>query len=425
MKLIHIVGARPQFVKMAVVSRVIVRYNHEYGGASVIDELIIHTGQHYDENMSAVFFEELEIPKPDCNLGIGSASQGVQTGRMLEAIEKVLVDEQPDWVLLYGDTNSTLAGALAAAKLHIPVAHVEAGLRSFNRNMPEEINRVLTDHASNVLFCPTEAAVANLRREGFTNIVNDGHLISDSLIPHSLSLNPPFVANIGDVMYDSVLYNLQLAEKRSDILERLHLFPNKPDEPHELNEPNEPNELMNYALATVHRASNTDDPECLRSIFQALNEIAQSSLPVIIPLHPRTRKQLDTLSNSTNSMNLINPTDPTDPMNSMNLIIIEPVSYLDMLLLEKNAKLILTDSGGVQKEAFILNVPCVTLREETEWVETVETGWNVLVGADKGCIVKAVERLSSQQFSDLQTKPYGDGHAGERIANLYRNLCNR
>jgi len=237
MKLIHIVGARPQFIKMAAVSRAIAAHNGRAAQGGLIEELIIHTGQHYDDNMSAVFFEELEIPKPNYNLAIGSASQGTQTGRMLEAIEVVLMDERPDWVLLYGDTNSTVAGALAAVKLHIKVAHVEAGLRSFNRMMPEEINRVLTDHASDVLFCPTETAVANLKTEGFTNIVNDGHLISD--LGSDLALNAnhelrtlnyaPLVLNVGDVMYDSVLYNLQLAEKRSDILEHLHLLRNEPN----------------------------------------------------------------------------------------------------------------------------------------------------------------------------------------------------
>ena len=286
MKTIHVVGARPQFVKMAMVSLAITTHNRQVAQDDRIEELIIHTGQHYDYGMSRVFFDELEIPRPNYNLGIGSASQGAQTGRMLEAIETVLIDEQPDWVILYGDTNSTLAGALAAAKLHIPVAHVEAGLRSFNRRMPEEINRVLTDHASNVLFCPTEAAVKNLKREGFTNIVNDGHLSSDlqplSLLAtgstsvrvnnelratqHELRTTnyAPLVVNIGDVMYDSVLQNAKLAEQRSEILTQLHL---KPKEPYELNKPNK---LKGYALATVHRASNTDDPERLRSIFQAL-----------------------------------------------------------------------------------------------------------------------------------------------------------
>jgi len=415
MKLIHIVGARPQFIKMAAVSRAIAAHNGRAAQGGLIEELIIHTGQHYDDNMSAVFFEELEIPKPNYNLGIGSASQGAQTGRMLEAIEAVLMDERPDWVLLYGDTNSTVSGALAAVKLHIRVAHVEAGLRSFNRMMPEEINRVLTDHASDVLFCPTEAAVANLRREGFTNIVNDGRLIPYPVSLNPSLLDPPFVANVGDVMYDSVLYNLQLAEKRSDILEHLHLLRNEPrelNEPNKLNKPNKPNKLhephkpMRYALATVHRAENTDDPERLRAIFQALDEISRSVMPVILPLHPRTRNVLSSL--------------PRTPLSytPYPLILIDPVSYLDMLMLEKNAELIMTDSGGVQKEAFMLQIPCVTLREETEWVETVDAGWNMLVGADGKRIAAAVDHFNSWQPPEEQDNLYGDGHASEKIVKV-------
>jgi len=333
MELVHIVGARPQFIKMAAVSRAIARYSDRR-----LEELIVHTGQHYDYGMSKVFFDELEIPKPDYNLGVGSGSHGEQTGEMLKRVEQVLLKEKPDIVLVYGDTNSTLAGAL--------VAHIEAGLRSFNRAMPEEINRVLTDHVSTILFCPTETAVRNLQKEGFTNIVNDGHLLPPPSSPYPLPLNPsppnpPLVVNVGDVMYGSVLYNLKLAEERSDVLTPLSLKPNKP---------------MMYALATVHRAENTDDPARLRSIFQALDEIARELMPVILPLHPRTRKQLSALSNWTNSMNSMNPIDSTNSMNSTNLMIIDPVPYLDMLSLEKNARLILTDSGGVQKEAFILKI---------------------------------------------------------------------
>ena len=412
MELVHIVGARPQFIKMAAVSRAIAQYNQGHARDQRIKGLIVHTGQHYDYEMSKVFFDELEIPKPDYNLGVGSGLHGEQTGEMLKRVEQVLLKEKPDVVLVYGDTNSTLAGALAAAKLHIPVAHIEAGLRSFNKAMPEEINRVLTDHVSTILFCPTETAVDNLRKEGFINVVNDGHLLPSPPPPSPLPLNPsspnpPLVVNVGDVMYDSVLYNLELAEKRSDILTRLSLKPSKP---------------MMYALATVHRAENTDDPARLRSIFQALDEIARELMPVILPLHPRTRKQLSALSNWTNSMNSMNPIDSTNSMNSTNLMIIDPVPYLDMLSLEKNARLILTDSGGVQKEAFILKVPCVTLREETEWVETVEAGWNVLVGADEKRIVEAARHFSSQRPSDLPLNPYGDGHAGERVVNAVRYL---
>jgi len=410
MKLTHIVGARPQFIKMATVSRAIAQYNQGHAPDQRIKGLIVHTGQHYDYEMSKVFFDELEIPKPDYNLGVGSGSHGEQTGEMLKRIEPVLVKERPDVVLVYGDTNSTLAGALAAAKLHIPVAHIEAGLRSFNKAMPEEINRVLTDHVSTILFCPTETAVKNLQKEGFTNIVNDGHLVSD---PHLYKLRTtnhgPVVINVGDVMYDSVLYNLELAEKRSDVLTRLSLTPNKLAEPNEPNKLNQPNKPMMYALATVHRAENTDDPKRLRSIFQALGEIARELMPVILPLHPRTRKQLNALTDWAN---------PTNSMNSTNLKIIDPVSYLDMLWLEKHAQSILTDSGGVQKEAFILRVPCLTLREESEWAETVEAGWNVLVGADKKRIIEAARHFSSQRPSDLPLNPYGDGHASERIIEV-------
>ena len=424
MELVHIVGARPQFIKMAAVSRAIAQYNQGHAPDQRIKGLIVHTGQHYDYEMSKVFFDELEIPKPDYNLGVGSGLHGEQTGEMLKRVEQVLLKEKPDIVLVYGDTNSTLAGALAAAKLHIPVAHIEAGLRSFNRAMPEEINRVLTDHVSTILFCPTETAVKNLRKEGFINIANNGYLVSHSAVDSILAVNhelrtkncEPVVFNIGDVMYDSVLYNLKLAEDRSDILTRLSLKPSKP---------------MMYALATVHRAENTDDPARLRSIFQALDEIARELMPVILPLHPRTRKQLSALSNWTNSMNSMNPidstnsmnsTNPINPTNSTNLVIIDPVPYLDMLSLEENARLILTDSGGVQKEAFILKVPCVTLREETEWVETVEAGWNVLVGADEKRIVETARHFSSQRPSDLPLNPYGDGHAGERVVNAVRYL---
>lgn len=407
MKLTHIVGTRPQFVKMAAVSRAIARHNRQIARDNHVKELIVHTGQHYDENMSGVFFEELEIPKPDYNLGVGSALHGAQTGRMLEAIETVLVDERPDWVIVYGDTNSTLAGALAAAKLHIPVAHVESGLRSFNREMPEEINRVLTDHVSDLLFCPTEAAVSNLRSEGLTNIVNNGQLVPDSVDGLLFSTDrSPVVINIGDVMYDSLLYNCKLAEKRSKIFDRLCLKCKEPDKPND------------YALATVHRPSNTDDLKHLQSIFEALDEIAQDGLQVIIPLHPRTRKQLQALPGLTTVANSSSPMNYTNSINPTDLIIIEPVSYLDMLLLEKNAKLILTDSGGVQKEAFILQVPCITLREETEWTETVETGWNVLTGADKEKILKAANMFWSLRPVESQGEPYGDGQAAERIVKI-------
>jgi UDP-N-acetylglucosamine 2-epimerase len=356
MKLINIVGARPQFIKVGPVLRAIEKHNREHPDRP-IREVLVHTGQHYDYEMSKVFFEELELKEPDYHLGVGSGSHAYQTGEMLKRIEEVLLAERPDWVLVYGDTNSTLAGALAAAKLHIPVAHVEAGLRSFNKRMPEEINRVLADHVSDLLFCPTKTAVENLRREGITEGV---HLV-------------------GDVMYDSVLYNGELAERRSDILKRLKLKP------------------KGYALATIHRAENTDDSQRLEAIFRALEQIAQQ-IPVIVPLHPRTRERLAELGLSPDHVRII-----------------EPVSYLEMLLLERDAKVILTDSGGVQKEAFFFRVPCVTLREETEWVETVEAGWNVLVGCDPERIVQAAR---SAQPGEEGASPYGEGCAAAQIVKV-------
>ncbi|MCK4393905.1 UDP-N-acetyl glucosamine 2-epimerase [Candidatus Bipolaricaulota bacterium] len=397
MKIIHIVGARPQFIKMAVVSRAITVHNNRVAQDDRIKEMVIHTGQHYDENMSAVFFEKLEIPKPDYNLGIGSALQGAQTGRMLEAIETVLVDKQPDWVMVYGDTNSTLAGALAAAKLHIPIAHIEAGLRSFNKTMPEEINRVLTDHVSNLLFCPTEAAVSNLRTEGFRNVVNEGHLISnlDSHLPLAVDCElratnyAPIVLNTGDVMYDSVIQNVWLAERQSKVLEQLQLKPE------------------GYTLATIHRAENTDDSNRLDGIFSAFKKIAERGMPIVCPLHPRTRKVLDKLDLR---------------QFPSNLMLIAPIPYLDMLVLIKHAQLVLTDSGGVQKEAFILRTPCVTLREDTEWVETVDTGWNVLAGADTEHIVNEAQTLLQKGLPELTANPYGDGHTAERIVKILLGL---
>ena len=357
MKITTIIGARPQFIKAAIVNRAVQKHNME-GKRPEITEVIVHTGQHYDDNMSAVFFRELNIPEPDLNLGVGSGQHGQQTGQMLIRIEEVLLSEKPDWVIVYGDTNSTLAGALAAAKLRIPIAHVEAGLRSFNREMPEEYNRVLTDHCSDLLFCPTQTAIQNLKYEGITK----------------------GVYWVGDVMYDSVLHNIKLAERNSRILEKLNLKP------------------KSYALATVHRSENTDELKKLKSILSTLDEIAQKGWHIIIPLHPRTRKILDKLK--------------IYPLN--NLIFIDPVSYLDMLLLEKQAKVIFTDSGGIQKEAYWFEVPCVTLRNETEWVETVETGWNYLAGTDKQSIIRAFNTASNFELNN-PPKFFGDGNAGNLI----------
>lgn len=363
MKLVTIVGARPQFIKAAAVSRAIVARNASLGTAA-IQEFLLHTGQHYDEVMSGVFFRDLELPEPNEHLGVGSGPQGWQTGRMLTRIEETLLRERPDWVLIYGDTNSTLAGALAAVKLHIPLAHVEAGLRSFNRRMAEEHNRVVSDHLSTLLLCPTRTAVENLRREG----IDEAGSAS--------------VENVGDVMYDSILHYTGVAEKRSDVLHRLKLSP------------------CNYGLVTIHRAENTDDPVRLKNIFKGLEQIAREGLPIVLPLHPRTRKVLYKSSSSS-----LGP-------RSSSLLLTDPVPYLDMLLLEKSAKVILTDSGGVQKEAYWLGVPCVTMRDDTEWVETVEAGWNVLVGADPDKIVAAVH---SAKPGKTGGNYYGDGHAAERV----------
>ncbi len=359
MKILTVVGARPQFIKAAMVSRAIARRAAARGASPGLDEILVHTGQHYDENMSQVFFDQLRIPEPQYNLGIGSGRHGEMTGRMLAEIENLLIHERPDWVLVYGDTNSTLAGALAAAKLHIPVAHVEAGLRSFNRQMPEEVNRVLTDHMARLLLCPTRAAIENLRREG----IERG------------------VFQVGDVMYDAALTFGALAEQQSTILATLELEPKA------------------YLLSTVHRAENTDDPYRLRGILSAFAQIATSEIPVVLPLHPRTRSCIKQFG-----------LDPVLQANSQ-VRVIPPVPFLDMVMLEKHARTILTDSGGVQKEAYFHGVPCVTLREETEWVETVAAGWNTLAGAAEEAIVQAVAR----NRPGTMIEDYGDGTAAETV----------
>lgn len=349
LKIAAIVGARPQFIKAAMVSKAMAKR----GG---IREILIHTGQHYDKDMSAIFFTELALPDPSYHLGIGSGPHGRQTGQMLAAIEEVLDAEQPDLAIVYGDTNSTLAASLAAAKLHIRVAHVEAGLRSFNRRMPEEINRVVADHLSALLFAPTEIAVQNLHREGIAACS---------------------IFRVGDVMYDAAIYYGQKAQATSTILDRYHLVP------------------QGYILATVHRAENTDDAARLRNIFAAL-AMAAEEIPVIVPLHPRTKKAL------------------VEHVLSQKICCTEPVGYLDMIMLEKNARVVVTDSGGVQKEAFFYRVPCVTVREQTEWVELVEAGWNRLASPDDACaITQAV--LSPHAPGHVAPDIYGDGAAATRI----------
>lgn len=352
-KIITIIGARPQFIKAAAVSRIIGEHFSDK-----VEEIIVHTGQHYDENMSGVFFDELDIPLPGYNLEIAGGGHGLMTGRMLESLEKVLLAEKPDWVLIYGDTNSTLAGALAAAKLHIPVAHVEAGLRSFNMRMPEEVNRIVADRLSTLLFCPTAVAVMNLQNEG----INEG------------------VRNVGDVMYDVALYYRDRARAGSRIMQTLGL------------------QERSFVLATCHRAENTDDPARLLDIFSALVRIADD-IPVVVPLHPRTRKLLYQFGLE----KLLMP-----------LTVIEPLPFLDMVALEQAAKIILTDSGGIQKEAFFYRVPCITMRSETEWVETVSSGWNQLVGAEFKNIYEIYKkRLHS--VSGASVEPYGDGTASKKI----------
>jgi len=376
MKIVTVVGARPQFIKAAAVSRAIQAFNRSsvpLGSKKRIREILVHTGQHYDYLMDRVFFEELRLPKPDYHLGAGSGSHAVQTGRMLEGVERVLEKEKPEITIVYGDTNSTLAGALAAAKLNIPVGHVEAGLRSYRRSMPEETNRLLTDHLSTLLFCPTAQAVRNLSKEGIRN--------GDKTV----------VKNVGDVMYDSILYYSQLAEETSTILEDLNLV-------------NLQSAIRNpqYYLATLHRAENTDHPERLKSIFRALAEIAKDC-PVVLPLHPRTKKMMRV-------QRLIKE--------AKGIQLIDPVSYLDMLKLEKHARVILTDSGGVQKEAYWFRVPCMTLREETEWRETIRSGWNVLVGTESDRIVKEAKPRKGRRLPPGKTGIFGDGKASEKIIQV-------
>jgi UDP-N-acetylglucosamine 2-epimerase len=350
-KIVSVVGARPQFIKAAPVCRAL-RASGRHA------EILVHTGQHYDPAMSDIFFGELGIPAPDHHLGVGSGPHGAQTGAMLAAIELVLMDERPDAVLVYGDTNSTLAGALAAVKLGIPVAHVEAGLRSYNRSMPEEINRLMVDLVSSLLFCPSPSAAENLAREGITRGV--------------------YV--VGDVMADALAEAVARAATRAELLSRLDVRPEA------------------FLLATIHRAENTNDPARLRAILDAFRLIPE---PIVFPVHPRTRKALAGLG------------DPH--LGIPNLRAIEPVGYLDMALLERSARLILTDSGGIQKEAYWLGVPCLTLRSETEWVETVEAGWNRVVGAETETIVRSV-----REFRPPAAHPplYGGTGAAARIVAL-------
>ncbi len=369
-KVVTVVGARPQFIKAAIVSRAFAR-------EGAVREVLLHTGQHYDERLSEVFYRELEIPRPAFELAIGSGSHGVQTGRMLAGIEEILVSERPDWVLVYGDTNSTLAGALAAAKLPFALAHVEAGLRSFNRRMPEEINRIVTDHCADLLFAPTDRARSNLLSEGIPD--------------ERINL-------VGDVMYDAAIHFGERAEKDSRLLERHDLEPG------------------GFILATIHRAENTDDPRRLEAIFHGLEQVGREK-KVILPLHPRTRKALDRLPTGARFI------DP-QPGSAQSLRCIEPLGYLDMLKLERAAALVVTDSGGVQKEAFFQRTPCVTLRTETEWKELVEIGWNRVVAPESAEQVRDAV-LAALQAGVPSVPPaaenlYGGGQAARRIVDTLR-----
>lgn len=353
MKIITVVGARPQFIKAAALSREIKKHNN-------INEIIVHTGQHFDKNMSDIFFEEMMIPKPLYNLNINGLNHGAMTGQMLEGIEKILLKEKPDWVLVYGDTNSTLAGALAAKKLHIKVAHVEAGLRSFNMKMPEEVNRILTDRISDLLFCPTKNAMYNLEMEGYNNS------------------NSKFI-NSGDIMYDSVLFYSKYAKKPRFSL---------PDE---------------YILTTIHRAENTDNLNNLNNIFKALSEIAKD-ITIVLPIHPRTKGIL-----AKNKLKI-----------HENIKLIEPVGYLEMIYLLNNCSCVMTDSGGLQKEAFFFKKPCITLREETEWTELVENGYNFITGANKQLIVNSYNLLDDKNLT-FNKQFYGNGNTSEIILKALIN----
>lgn len=369
-RIITIVGARPQFVKAATLSREFVRVG--------VDEKIIHTGQHFDANMSEVFFTEMEIPQPAYRLDINGVSHGAMTGRMLEGIEKILLDEKPEGVLVYGDTNSTLAGALAASKLHIPVLHVEAGLRSFNMRMPEEINRILTDRVSSVLFCPTDAAINNLAAEGYdVSSVPDTDEGSFSINHDKKSSIPVQIVKNGDVMQDAALFYAKKAAEKSTVLQQLP--------------------VRQFVLATVHRQENTDDPANLKGIIEGLNAIHRE-IPVVLPLHPRTR-------------NILNQSGLT-----VDCLTIDPVGYFDMINLLQNCELVITDSGGVQKEAFFFQKYCITLREQTEWVELIEHGFNLLAGSDSDAMKKAYALLRNRK-SDFSVNLYGNGEAARKAVS--------
>jgi UDP-N-acetylglucosamine 2-epimerase len=421
LKILTIIGARPQFIKASAISRAIKNYNSNPSREIFIKEIIVHTGQHYDENMSKIFFDDLEIPRPDYNLGVGSASHAVQTSDILSKIEKVIYIEYPDVVLLYGDTNSTIAGVLATCKIRYDlnrikdnrvfcnrfvkralrpvIVHVEAGLRSYNRRMPEEINRIISDELSDILLCPTEIALNNLQREGINNKKNGILDFADKKSFH-------VVINVGDVMYDTALYYSGIAGEKSDILNRLNLFKN-------------PDNISQYILCTIHRAENTDDVKRLKNILEALNYLSDRGVKIVLPLHPRTKKII-------RQHNV-----------KLTFGISEPFGYLDTILLEKHAIAVVTDSGGMQKEAYFYKTPCITLRDETEWIETVENGWNILAGANTNKIIKYCSEIIDRNkegkippFQAISTRKkgmvnnndfYGDGNASGKIIDILLN----
>lgn len=380
MKLLTVIGARPQIIKAAALSRAVKKWNNSHGEEEQMHEVILHTGQHYDDNMSAVFFRELGIPEPDINLHVGSGSHGTQTARMIEGIEQVLTEDKYDGVVLYGDTNSTLAGAVAAAKIHVPVFHVEAGLRSWNMAMPEEINRIVCDELASVLFTPTKTGWNNLRKAGFGSKDEKGKV-------HFRNGKGQYMVESGDVMYDNSMYFAQMAEEKSDIMAQLGLVSKQ------------------FVLATIHRPANTDEKENLQAIVRALLDIAdKEQVKIVWPMHPRTRKLLpekldkDLLARMEKCANIVTT---------------EPASFFEIIQLERHARIVMTDSGGVQKEAFFFETPCVILRPETEWIEIVEAGAGILANADYERIVEAYHQLvdKSVHFPAL----FGDSHASEKI----------
>ncbi|MBI3501131.1 MAG: UDP-N-acetylglucosamine 2-epimerase (non-hydrolyzing) [Bacteroidetes bacterium] len=372
MKILTVIGARPQFIKAAALSRAI---RNKF--SDKIQEIIVHTGQHYDDNMSRVFFEEMQIPHENYNLQVGSDSHGKQTATMISGIEELLLKEKPDCVVLYGDTNSTLSGTIAAVKIHVPVVHIEAGLRSFNKSMPEEINRILCDHCSTLLFSPTKKGYKNLLKEGFPEF-NQRPYTADN----------PKIFHCGDIMYDNAIYFSELAEKKSDIINQYGLSQG------------------NFILATIHRNNNTDDPERFASVFLSLNKISlENKLKIVLPLHPRTSKALQS--------NLKQEVFEAIRSNN-NFVLMPPASFLEMIVLEKNCMLVCTDSGGVQKESFFFRKPCIILRPETEWVELVESGTAIITDVDEKKIQFAFTQFKNKK--NLSFPPiFGDGHASEFI----------